>query len=148
MDNQDHVIKLQQERERRQNLDGKKDALAKRVYELVNRTLENNQRDLPDPAQLQNLRSLAAGTDSLEELKIYILYQMSRPGRAPISPQFGRPLVGIIEELAQLAQEERAVEQVRLLLGYLYRYARYARDNQQTSGGAPRQSSNRLGGNR
>ena len=148
MDNQDHVIKLQQERERRQNLDDKKDALAKRVYELVNRTLENDQRNLPDPAQLQNLRSLAAGTDSLEELKIYILYQMSRPGRAPISPQFGRPLVGIIEELAQLAQEERAVEQVRLLLGYLYRYARYARDNQPTSGGAPRQSSSRLGGNR
>ena len=145
MDNQDHVIKLQQERERRQNLEGKKNALAKRVYELVNRTLENDQRDLPDPAQLQNLRSLAAGTDSLEELKIYILYQISRPG-APISQQFGRPLVDIIEELAQ---EERAVEQVRLLLGYLYRYARYARrDNQPTSGGAPRQSSNRSGGNR
>src|SRR5262249_45464895 len=146
MDNQDHVIKLQQERERRQNLDDKKDALAKRVYELVNRTLENDQRNLPDPAQLQNLRSLAAGTDSLEELKIYILYQMSRPGRAPISPQFGRPLVDIIEELAQ---EERAVEQVRLLLGYLYRYARYARrDNQPTSGGASRQSGKRSGGYR
>jgi hypothetical protein len=147
MDNQDHVLKLQQERERRQNLDGKKNALAKRVYELVNRTLENNQRDaLPDPAQLQNLRSLAAGTDSLEELKIYILYQMSRPGRAPISPQFGRPLVGIIEELAQ--EEFAPVEQVRLLLGYLYRYARYARDNQPTSSGAPRQSDRRSGGNR
>ena len=145
MDNQDHVIKLQQERERRQNLDGKKNALAKRVYELVNRTLENSQRDLPVPAQLQNLRSLAAGTDSLEELKIYILYQMSRPG-APISPQFGRPLVGIIEELAQ--EDLAPVEQVRLLLGYLYRYARYARDNQPTSSGAPRQSSNRSGGNR
>jgi hypothetical protein len=147
MDSQDHVARLQKEREQRQKLDDKKDALAKRVYELVNRTLENSQRDLPVPAQLQNLRSLAAGTDSLEELKIYILYQMSRPG-APISPQFGRPLVGIIEELAQLAQEECPVEQVRLLLGYLYRYARYARDNQPMSGGAPRQSSNRSGGNR
>jgi hypothetical protein len=146
MDNQDHVIKLQQERERRRDLDGKKNALAKRVYELVNRTLENNQRDaLPVSAQLQNLRSLAAGTDSLEELKIYILYQMSRPGRALISPQFGRPLIGTIEELAQ---EELAVEQVRLLLGYLYRYACYVRDNQPTSSGAPRQSSHRSGGNR
>jgi hypothetical protein len=146
MDNQDLVIKLQQERERRQNLDSKKNALAKRVYELVKRTLEHNRPDvLPVPAQLQNLRSLATGTDSLEELKIYIWYQMSRP-RAPISQQFGRPLVDIIEELAQ---EEHAVEQVRLLLGYLYRYARYARrDNQPTSGGAPRQSSNRSGGNR
>jgi hypothetical protein len=91
---------------------------------------------LPDPAQLQNLRSLAAGTESLEELKIYIWYQMTRSGRAPIPSGFGGELVGIIEALAQ-EEEELAVKQVGLLLGYLYRYARYARDNQRTSGGQP-----------
>jgi hypothetical protein len=148
MDNQDHVTRLQKEREQRQKLDNKKDALAKQVYDLVNKHRER----LPDPSQLQNLRSLAAGTESLEELKIYIWYQITRSGRAPIPSGFGSELVGIIEGLRQeaLARQEEAlaIKQVRLLLGYLYRYARYARDNQPMSSGAPRQSSNRPGGNR
>jgi hypothetical protein len=143
MDNQDQVTKLQREWEQRRRLDARKDALAKHVYDLV-----NSQREaLPDPAQLQNLRSLAASTDSLEELKIYIWYQMSRPGRPPIRLEFGRPLVRIIETLAQ-EEEELAVKQVRLLLGYLYRYARFARINPSVTSGGQRSSANRSGGSR
>src|SRR5688572_19056445 len=104
MDNQDQVTMLQREQEQRRKLDARKDALAKRVYDLV-----HSQRGRPPgQAQLQNLRSLAASTDSLEELKIYIWYQMTRAGQ-PIPPELGRPLVGVIEELAQ---EDLAIEQV------------------------------------
>jgi hypothetical protein len=130
MDNQDQVTMLQREREQHgkldAKLDAKKDDIAKRVYELVNSQIKS----LPDPAQLQNLRSLAANTDSLEEIKIYIWYQTSRTNRPPIRPEFGIPLVRIIESLAQ---EELAIEQVRLFLGYLYRFARYRRGNRQNT---------------
>src|SRR5258705_12998080 len=103
MDNRDQVSLLQGEQERRRKLDDKKDDLAKRVYDLVNSQFNA----LPQPAQLQNLRSLAASTDSLEELKIYIQYQTSRTSQPPIRPEFGDPLARIIETLAQ---EELAIE--------------------------------------
>jgi hypothetical protein len=141
MDNQDQVSLLQGEQERRRKLDAKKDDLAKRVYDLVNSQFNA----LPQPAQLQNLRSLAASTDSLEELMIYIRYQTSRPSQPPIRPEFGDPLVRIIETLGQ---EELAIEQVRLFLGYLYRFARYRSRNPPTTSREQRPSTGRSGGNR
>jgi hypothetical protein len=141
MDNRDQVTMLQTAQEQRRRLDARKDDLAKRMYELVNSQLNA----LPEPAQLQNLRSLAANTDSLEELKIYILYQTSRTSRPPIRREFGEPLVRIIETLAQ---EELAIEQVRLFLGYLYRFARYSRGNRPTTSREQRPSTGRSGGNR
>jgi hypothetical protein len=141
MDNQDEVLLLQRKQEQRRQLDARKDALAKYVYDLV----KSHREMLPDPAQLQNLRSLAASTDSLEELKIYIWYQTSRTTRPPIRREFGIPLVRIIESLEQ---EEFAIEQVRLFLGYLYRYAHFERNNPEAPTGRQTPSANRSGRNR
>jgi len=102
---------LQEVLERQRQLERKKDDLARAVYELV----ESQSRNIPRPAQLQNLRTVAAGTGSLEELKIFVQYQMSRSA-APINPSFGEAL---------LKRLPTNMEEARIFLGYLYRYARY-----------------------
>lgn len=111
--------------ELRRKLEEEKDAIAKEVYTLINQQAVN----LPETAQLQNLRTVAAGTKSLEELKIYILYQMSREMQnPPIDPQFGCALLQCIKNLKPTDGNNNFwVEKVRLFLGYLGRYARYAR---------------------
>jgi len=111
--------------ELRRKLEDEKDTIAREVYKLV----DQQGAHLPETAQLQNLRTVAAGTESLEELKIYIYYQMSREIRnPPIDPQFGRALLQSIENLKPTGgNNDFWVEKVRLFLGYLARYARYAR---------------------
>src|SRR5947208_2545433 len=81
----------------RRELEAKKDELAGAVYALVGRFLGDPEAALPEASQLQNLCSLAASTDSLEELRIFIRYQMSRGERKPIIPvEFGKDLLAAL----------------------------------------------------
>ena len=100
-------------------LEKQKDEIAKIAEELCQR-----QRSLlPRRTQFENLRVVASSTESIEELKSYIYYQI---GRERYEPGFGKDLLKAIDEVAKLIPDVRGrAGAVRLFTGYLSRYAVY-----------------------
>lgn len=112
---------------RRRALEDKKSeilALIEQLFEEV-----SNIGDWPKTAQLQNLRTIAASTDSVKEVEIFIQYQMSRTG-APIGPEVGKALLNAITQLKEPSDPLLNIEKVRYFLGNLVRYAAYKRKAQ------------------
>ncbi len=63
--------------QKQQALDDEKDMLAKLAVSLVDKLRANQEVRFPKKSQLQNFRTAAAGYVSVQEIKIYITYQMS-----------------------------------------------------------------------
>ncbi len=101
--------------EQRRQLERSKDELARKVYQLV------KEAELPGSAQLQNLRTVAASTESFEELKLFILYQEAREWQSG----FGEALLRHLDTLRAGAGDRLFMEKIRHFLGFLIRYARY-----------------------
>lgn len=106
---------------RRRALEAKKDEILKLIEERFGEV-----NYWPKPTQLQNLRTIAASTDSVKEVKIFIQYQMSRTG-APIGAQLGNALLDAIGSLEEPNDPLLSIEKVRYFLGNLARYAAYKR---------------------
>lgn len=106
---------------RRRALEAKKDEILKLIEERFGKV-----NYWPKPTQLQNLRTIAASTDSVKEVEIFIQYQMSRTG-APIGAQLGNALLDAIGSLEEPNDPLLSIEKVRYFLGNLARYAAYKR---------------------
>ena len=106
--------------DRRRALEEKKDE----ILALIENLFEG--QAWPKAAQLQNLRTIAASTDSVKEVEIFIQYQMSRTG-APITPEEGQALLQAIGQLKEPTNPLLSIEKVRYFLGNLARYAVYKR---------------------
>lgn len=65
--------------------------------------------------QIRNILDMAQATDSFKALEIFIRYQA---GRKTISHKFAEDLIRELEKI----QKESGIEEIRLYLGYMYRY--------------------------
>lgn len=109
-----------------EEIEKRKDNLVKWVESICNRYGKNR---IPESTQLQNLRTVTFYTSSIEEIKNYIKYQMGRikewRGKKD-GKKFGQYLIEKIEEEKKYFQDtETALQSIRLLTGYLIRYAKY-----------------------
>lgn len=109
---------------RRRALEAKKDEILKLIEERFGEV-----NYWPKPTQLQNLRTIAASTDSVKEVEIFIQYQMSRSG-APIKRNVGDGLLQAIRQLEEPIDPLLSIEKVRYFLGNLARYAVWKRKAQ------------------
>jgi hypothetical protein len=100
----------------------KKDEIAGVADELCER-FKNN---LPSRAQFENLRLVASSTESIEEVKSFIYYQIAR-GVEGWSRDFGDELLQKIEQIAGIfgADKQKQIKAIRLFTGYLIRYAMF-----------------------
>jgi hypothetical protein len=98
----------------------KKDKIAGVADELCER-FKNN---LPSRAQFENLRLVASSTESIEEVKSFIYYQIAR---GVVDKGFGNELLRRIEEIAKIfgADKQKQIKAIRLFTGYLIRYAMF-----------------------
>lgn len=120
------MAELSEKLTRRRALEDRKDKIATDAMDLF--TLS---KDLwPTPTQLQGLRAAAASTDSVEEVKIFIQYQV---GREQIKKPFGDKLIDHIKswESETNGDMKLYIEIVRQFLGNAVRYRKYMeyRDN-------------------
>ena len=100
--------------QKQQALDDEKDMLAKLAVSLVDK-LVNQEVRFPKKSQLQNFRTAAAGYVSVQEIKIYITYQMSR-SQSPLNRTFGKTIIDDLDKF------DNDIEKSRLFLGYFCRY--------------------------
>ena len=103
---------------RRRALEDKKDDIASAAIDVFT-------QPKPSAAQLQGLRTAAASTDSVKEVKIFIQYQI---GRGQIKPGFGEALLTTITEWQGQADPDDPklyIEMVRQFLGNVVRYGKY-----------------------
>jgi len=103
-------------------LEQAKDSIASEVYSLVNKVIN---QELPETAQLQHLLTIACGTDSFEEVSIFIEYQGARD-RIKIAQE----LLRSIQKLTVPDDEQFSMQKVRLFFGYLHQYMRYVKEEQ------------------
>jgi hypothetical protein len=104
----------------------RKDEIARMADELCRRFGDRRpeQNRLPSRAQFENLRLVASSTESIEEVKSFIYYQIAR-GVEGWSRDFGDELLQKIEQIAGIfgADKQKQIKAIRLFTGYLIRYA-------------------------
>ena len=91
--------------------------------------------------QLQNLVGLALATKSVDEITLFIQYQIGREAakKDPKQPEwtedsFGTELIKNIRQVAGgVADKEMKISLVRLFIGYFMRYARYLKPTDEKS---------------
>ncbi|MEW6457052.1 MAG: hypothetical protein AB1410_10120 [Acidobacteriota bacterium] len=113
--------------ERLESIEKRKDHLVKEAEKLCN---DYGREKIPETAQLQNLRTVAFSTSSIEEIKNYIKYQMGRIKEwfsEKEGKKFGDALIKKIEEEKTYfsSNPDTALYSIRLFIGYLIRYAKY-----------------------
>jgi len=104
------------------DLENRKDGIARYAKELCER-FQN--RRFPPISQFENLRIVASSTESIEEVKSFIYYQVGR--RVPgWSKELGDELIEKIDDVVALLTDRTGqMRALRLFMGYLVRYARY-----------------------
>lgn len=111
--------------ELKEKIEGQKDKLVRKAENL-------KQAPKVTSAGLQNLLAIANSTQSVEEVKNFIKYQIGRrtTGRDWRTNGFGEFLIREIEDIVKNyggGNLKYSAQLVRLFLGYVTRYAEYLR---------------------
>ena len=108
-------------------IEEKKDELVKKAEEFFQDRGDN----VPiDKNQFENVCRMAMTTESINEIKNFIRYQIGRAKQNEgwQDRDFGKKLVDMIEEIAKLHDEQSVkIGYVRLFLGFWNRHAVYLR---------------------
>lgn len=113
--------------ERLKSIEERKDHLVEEVEKLCDKY---DRANIPEAAQLQNLRTVAFSTTSIGEIKNYIKYQMGRIEKwrsEKDGEKFGGELIKKFEDEKNYfaGDLDKTLHSIRLFIGYLIRYAKY-----------------------